>query len=230
MLHSFQRRYPHISGCSHKTKYVLQSLKYKSLKPRSFGVGLKSEQAIYASSSRSRPISNFWPIRRCISGTTFLVNNNAFTGTEDQKTLSSRYKHRDWSEIKKRTGHSFEHLTKMAEAQTSPTAVLEKLNFDNKAMKSLPVDESTDPRVRRQVSGACFTSALQEPVENPETVALSPSALELLEISKAEAAREQFAEYFSGSKLLPGSKPSAHCYCGHQFGYFSGQLGDGAAM
>eukprot|EP00112_Aurelia_sp_Birch-Aquarium-sp1_P017326 Seg400.8 transcript_id=Seg400.8/GoldUCD/mRNA.D3Y31 product="Selenoprotein O" protein_id=Seg400.8/GoldUCD/D3Y31 len=232
MLHIFQRGYPYISEFLHQTRYVLQSLKYKSLKPRSFGVGLKSEQAIYASSSRSRPISNFWPIRRCISGNTLLGNNNAFTGTEDGKTLSSRYKNRGWSEIKKRTGHSFEHLTKMAEAvaQTSPAAVLEKLNFDNKAMKSLPVDESTDPRVRRQVSGACFTSALQEPVENPETVALSPSALELLEISKAEAAKEQFAEYFSGSKLLPGSKPSAHCYCGHQFGYFSGQLGDGAAM
>jgi uncharacterized protein YdiU (UPF0061 family) len=30
--------------------------------------------------------------------------------------------------------------------------------------------------------------------------------------------------------LLPGSEPAAHCYCGHQFGAFSGQLGDGATM
>ena len=26
-----------------------------------------------------------------------------------------------------------------------------------------------------------------------------------------------------------GSKPLAHCYCGHQFGNFAGQLGDGRA-
>ena len=107
---------------------------------------------------------------------------------------------------------------------------LENLNFDNKVVKDLPVDEKVDPRVQRQVPGACFTSAHQEPLENPETVAVSPSALDLLDISESEATRIEFSEYFSGSKLLPGSKPAAHCYCGHQFGYFSGQLGDGAAM
>jgi uncharacterized protein YdiU (UPF0061 family) len=31
--------------------------------------------------------------------------------------------------------------------------------------------------------------------------------------------------YLSGNKLLPGSDPMAHCYCGHQFGSFAGQLG-----
>ena len=39
-----------------------------------------------------------------------------------------------------------------------------------------------------------------------------------------------FVEYFSGNRLLPGSETAAHCYCGHQFGQFSGQLGDGAAI
>lgn len=29
---------------------------------------------------------------------------------------------------------------------------------------------------------------------------------------------------------MPGSQTAAHCYCGHQFGHFSGQLGDGAAI
>ena len=32
------------------------------------------------------------------------------------------------------------------------------------------------------------------------------------------------------ARVLPGAEPAAHCYCGHQFGYFSGQLGDGATM
>lgn len=39
-----------------------------------------------------------------------------------------------------------------------------------------------------------------------------------------------FVEYFSGNRLLPGSETAAHCYAGHQFGHFSGQLGDGAAI
>jgi uncharacterized protein YdiU (UPF0061 family) len=34
----------------------------------------------------------------------------------------------------------------------------------------------------------------------------------------------------SGNKLLPGSETASHCYCGHQFGVFAGQLGDGAAI
>ena len=42
--------------------------------------------------------------------------------------------------------------------------------------------------------------------------------------------RPDFSEYFSGNKVLPGARPAAHCYCGHQFGNFSGQLGDGATM
>ena len=41
---------------------------------------------------------------------------------------------------------------------------------------------------------------------------------------------QELADYFSGNKLLDGSETAAHCYCGHQFGYFSGQLGDGAAI
>jgi uncharacterized protein YdiU (UPF0061 family) len=52
----------------------------------------------------------------------------------------------------------------------------------------------------------------------------------LLDLYGHEMKRPDAAEYFSGNKLLPGSQTAAHCYCGHQFGYFSGQLGDGAAM
>lgn len=31
-------------------------------------------------------------------------------------------------------------------------------------------------------------------------------------------------------RAAAGAEPAAHCYCGHQFGQFAGQLGDGAAM
>lgn len=47
----------------------------------------------------------------------------------------------------------------------------------------------------------------------------------LLDIDPKEFDRQDFAEYFSGNKPLPGSETYAHCYCGHQFGAFSGQVG-----
>jgi uncharacterized protein YdiU (UPF0061 family) len=60
-------------------------------------------------------------------------------------------------------------------------------------------------------------------------VAHSPSALHLLGLSPDKVSRPEFVEYMSGNKILPGSEPASHCYCGHQFGHFSGQLGDGCA-
>lgn len=108
-------------------------------------------------------------------------------------------------------------------------ATLETLNFDNLALRSLPIDKESKNYVR-QVSGACFSRVQPAPVENAQTVALSAQAMSLLDLTEEELKRDDFADYFSGNKLLPGAEPSAHCYCGHQFGYFSGQLGDGAAM
>ena len=67
-------------------------------------------------------------------------------------------------------------------------------------------------------------------------VAYSKSALKLLDISVPSDAKQledfeqQLADVLSGNVLLPGSEPYAHCYCGHQFGSFAGQLGDGAAI
>lgn len=82
------------------------------------------------------------------------------------------------------------------------------------------------------MEGACFSLVDPTPVDSPETVAVSQSAFELLdvEVTPEVFSNENFAAYFSGNKLLPGSQTAAHCYCGHQFGHFSGQLGDGCAM
>lgn len=108
-------------------------------------------------------------------------------------------------------------------------ATLETINFDNKVLKSLPLDTSEENHPR-QVRGACFSLVKPTPLANPETVAYSTSAFELIDVPERELQRDDFAEYFSGNKHLPGSKTAAHCYCGHQFGYFAGQLGDGATM
>lgn len=106
---------------------------------------------------------------------------------------------------------------------------LERLHFDNQALKKLPLDTSEEPGVR-QVKGACFSRVKPQPLTRPRFVAVSPQALALLGLSGEEVLNDPLGpEYLSGSKVMPGSEPAAHCYCGHQFGQFAGQLGDGAA-
>ncbi|KAM9705031.1 selenoprotein O2 isoform 2-T2 [Menidia menidia] len=118
----------------------------------------------------------------------------------------------------------------MEPSQSAPSA-LERLPFNNLALKKLPVDDSDEPpELSRTVPGACFSRIRTlQPLLRPRCVALSEPALALLGLGAHDVLRDPLApEYLSGSRLLPGSEPAAHCYCGHQFGLFAGQLGDGA--
>ncbi|KAK9975636.1 hypothetical protein ABG768_020877 [Culter alburnus] len=105
---------------------------------------------------------------------------------------------------------------------------LQRLKFNNIALKTLPLDSSLEPG-SRTVRGACFSRVEPQPLLKPTIVALSEPALALLGLNADEVLRDPHAaEYLSGSRVIPGSEPAAHCYCGHQFGQFAGQLGDGA--
>ncbi|XP_033089383.1 protein adenylyltransferase SelO, mitochondrial isoform X2 [Trachypithecus francoisi] len=113
------------------------------------------------------------------------------------------------------------------------------LRFDNRALRALPVEAPPPgpegaPSAPRPVPGACFTRVRPTPLRQPRLVALSEPALALLGLGAPPAgeaeAEAEAALFFSGNALLPGAEPAAHCYCGHQFGQFAGQLGDGAAM
>jgi len=112
---------------------------------------------------------------------------------------------------------------------TSTKRQLSHLNFDNAVLRELPVDDSKIPHVR-QVSGACYSLVDTDSVDNPKLISYSEECLDLLDIDENEIKKPDFVEYFSGNKTLTGSQTAAHCYCGHQFGYFSGQLGDGRAI
>ncbi|KAM3870073.1 selenoprotein O1 [Diretmus argenteus] len=113
--------------------------------------------------------------------------------------------------------------------QATSRSPLERLNFDNIALRKLPLDPSVEPGVRT-VKGACFSRVRPTPLTRPRFVCVSGEALALLGLSGEEVLTDPLGpEYLSGSKVMPGSQPAAHCYCGHQFGHFAGQLGDGAA-
>ncbi len=116
-----------------------------------------------------------------------------------------------------------------ASSKMSNHVTFESLKFDNLALRKLPIDKETDNYVR-QVKDSCFSKIKPTPCLNPSMVVYSKSAMELIDLNETELKRKEAAAYLSGNDLMPGSETAAHCYCGHQFGHFAGQLGDGAAM
>ncbi|GLD93475.1 hypothetical protein PINS_up002067 [Pythium insidiosum] len=115
--------------------------------------------------------------------------------------------------------------------------------FDNAVLRGLPVEKEARDGVR-PIVGACFSRVQPTPIEDPELVAVSPEALRLVGIDLASVedatgtndpheglvSVDELTPFLAGNKLFDGSETAAQCYCGHQFGYFSGQLGDGAAI
>lgn len=106
---------------------------------------------------------------------------------------------------------------------------LEELRFDSSFQRDLPEDPERGPR-RRQVLSACFSSVEPTPVTGPRLVAYSAEAAQLIDLSPADCESPLFLDVFSGNRLLPGMRPYAACYGGHQFGNWAGQLGDGRAI
>ncbi|MDA0657792.1 MAG: YdiU family protein [Planctomycetota bacterium] len=106
---------------------------------------------------------------------------------------------------------------------------LEAIVFDNRFTRELPADPEL-LNVRRQVVQACYSRVTPTPVAHPQLIAYAPEVAELLGLSVEPADHPQFAQVFSGNRLLPGMDPFAMCYGGHQFGNWAGQLGDGRAI
>ncbi|HZR45403.1 MAG TPA: YdiU family protein [Candidatus Manganitrophaceae bacterium] len=75
-----------------------------------------------------------------------------------------------------------------------------------------------------------YTRLSPTPLPAPYLVGFNPDAAALIDLDPAEAKRPDFAEYFSGNRLLTGSEPLAMLYSGHQFGVYVPQLGDGRAI
>ena len=106
---------------------------------------------------------------------------------------------------------------------------LDQLAFDHAFIESLPADPRRDNR-RRQVRNACYSFVEPTPVAGPELAACSEDMLRRLDLAPGVCRSEEFLQVFSGNRLLPGMKPHAMCYGGHQFGHWAGQLGDGRAI
>lgn len=120
--------------------------------------------------------------------------------------------------------------TDKATISTENLASLEDLKFDNTFTAELPADPSTASGTR-QVFGAFYSWVDPTPADgSPTTIISSDAVSKLIGLDPSEAQRPEFALCFGGAALLPGSRPYAQCYGGHQFGSFAGQLGDGRAI
>lgn len=139
------------------------------------------------------------------------------------------------------SSNNFCQMKAISSSSTTTVKLVTSLVFDNRNLRELPVDEETR-NFPRQVQNAISSRCQPTPVESPDLIACSIDALQLLGLhisdnqdsagpsSLPKDTKTTLEEYFSGNLLPPGSEASAHCYCGHQFGNFAGQLGDGAAI
>jgi len=105
---------------------------------------------------------------------------------------------------------------------------LNSIKLLNSQLKHLLIYEPKVSTKPMQTPKCNYSKATPSTLEQPKLLSLSSSACDILDLDFNEVKNDQNTpEYLSGNKLLPDSTPIAHCYCGYQFRYFAGQLGDG---
>ncbi|WP_431134637.1 protein adenylyltransferase SelO [Psychroserpens mesophilus] len=104
-----------------------------------------------------------------------------------------------------------------------------KLNINDRFNKQLPADPVLE-NTRRQVKEACFSYVIPKTPSNPSLIHVSPEMLNHLGLTKEDSNTKDFLNIVTGAQVIPGTRPYAMCYAGHQFGNWAGQLGDGRAI
>ncbi|MCL7755030.1 protein adenylyltransferase SelO [Polaribacter sp. Z022] len=104
-----------------------------------------------------------------------------------------------------------------------------KLNIKNIFTSELPADTILE-NSRRQVSEAVYSFVKPKKTKKPKVIHVSQEMTQELGISEDETKSEFFKNIVTGNEIYPNTKPYAMCYGGHQFGNWSGQLGDGRAI
>jgi serine/tyrosine/threonine adenylyltransferase len=118
-------------------------------------------------------------------------------------------------------------LTPAQPKRTPVPLQLTELAFDASFVRELPADPLLDNR-SRQVPNASYTRVDPTPVAAPKLLGWSHALGEYLGVEKPES--QAAIEALAGNRVLPGMKPYAARYGGHQFGHWAGQLGDGRAI
>jgi uncharacterized protein YdiU (UPF0061 family) len=105
---------------------------------------------------------------------------------------------------------------------------LSDLAFDDDFARSLPGDPSSSNQPR-QVPGVAYSPVQPTPVAAPRLLAWSDDVGRVLGLERPAVTGPDVA-VLAGNAVLPGMRPYAARYGGHQFGHWAGQLGDGRAI
>ncbi|CAK1590002.1 unnamed protein product [Parnassius mnemosyne] len=94
----------------------------------------------------------------------------------------------------------------------------------------LPTDENHE-QIRANVKNVIFSEVIPRPLDrNVRLVCASDEVLRnILDMDPGITCQEEFLDFITGRKLPYGALPVAHRYGGHQYGLWTGQLGDGRA-
>ncbi|CAJ0746523.1 9277_t:CDS:10 [Entrophospora sp. SA101] len=127
---------------------------------------------------------------------------------------------------------------------------LESLQKSFIFINNLPADPITPPtfstsittsstsslhQTPRLVKNSAFSYTMPEPVPDPQLLCISNKVLkDILTLEEfenlPEIEKKNCLDILSGNKIAENTRPWSHCYGGHQFGYYAGQLGDGRAI
>ncbi len=75
-----------------------------------------------------------------------------------------------------------------------------------------------------------YSESTPQSFANPQLLAINFSLANELGLELDNYSSDQLARLFSGQEIFPGSHIISTVYSAHQFGHFSGRLGDGRAM
>ncbi|MDO8270819.1 MAG: YdiU family protein [Gammaproteobacteria bacterium] len=101
--------------------------------------------------------------------------------------------------------------------------------FESRFVDMFPADTQTANH-GRQVHDALYSRVLPTPVSAPTTLIWSRDVAACCGFDADFCGSPEFAQVFAGNKQLPGMRPYASRYGGHQFGNWAGQLGDGRVI
>jgi len=101
--------------------------------------------------------------------------------------------------------------------------------FTNRYFESMPHDP-IETNYTRQVAKAMLSKVKPTPVSEPKLLGYSAEVASMLGFSQEEMEGDKWLKILSGNGTLLGMETYAHCYAGHQFGNWAGQLGDGRAI
>ena len=97
------------------------------------------------------------------------------------------------------------------------------MDWETRFLQSTPGEVIVNSKPREVVQ-SCWVGAEPEKHGNISLIGWTDSVAAMFGIQKARHLE------FAGQKIVNGMQPFAHCYGGHQFGQWAGQLGDGRAI